>query len=104
MQFNLTNTTVGTYTIFTGSSISGGFTSMLVGNTVLTSSLGDFSGADEFFNYSFTNNSNLLTIAAVPEPSTYALMILGAFLLVWRTFQRAARIRKSTTAASVDLV
>jgi hypothetical protein len=50
------------------------------------------------FDYAFNNSTNLLGITTVPEPSTWALLGLGAlaFLIVVRGRQKQCNLRSSS--------
>jgi autotransporter-associated beta strand protein len=73
LDLNLTNTTSGNYTLFSGSNIGGAFSSLYINGFQLTKNGSDFSGNNGGFGYTFTNTSNLL--AVVPEPTTWALLL-----------------------------
>ncbi len=84
MEFTLSNTTLGDYTIFSGSAISGSFTSITVGGVGLDDlGSGNFGGTIGGFEYTFTNATNSFSV--IPEPSTWSLLGIGVlFALVAR--------------------
>lgn len=78
LELTLSNITVGTYTLFTGTALSGAFTGVSIGGTALASlGGGDFAGAFGDYSYSFTGADNSLEIALIPEPDTFLLLISG---------------------------
>jgi autotransporter-associated beta strand protein len=89
LDLNLTNTTSGNYTLFSGGTINGVFGSFYINGFALTQSGNNFIGNDGSFDYTFTNSSNLLNV--VPEPTTWALLAGGlTFVIVLR--RRRAKI------------
>ena len=86
----------GTYHLFTFGSETGDFTLVSVAGTALTDSSGVWSAANlngNGFAYTFsTSTGDLVVAAAIPEPSTYAV-IFGVLALtgaVWRSRKRHA--------------
>lgn len=81
LTFSLTDVQVGTFTVFSGSSIGGSFSSVFVGSTQLTQNGNLFSGTVGLFNYVYDDAATIeqLTISAIPEPSAFAVLAgLGA--------------------------
>ncbi len=70
--------TAGTYNLFDATTFSNNFASVAVGAISLSNSLGMWTGDNGVSTYSFSTLNGDLTIAAVPEPSTCALLGLGA--------------------------
>lgn len=94
MEFTLSNPTVGDYTIFSGSAISGSFTSITVGGVGLTDlGGGNFGGTVGGFDYTFSNSTN--TLAVIPEPSSWALLGIGII------FALVARRRSNSHKANI---
>ena len=76
LTLSLTGITGGTYSL-TSSGFGGAFTSGNInGTTSLTTTDGGLTltGTDGTWNYTFTNATDALGIAAVPEPQTWALL------------------------------
>ena len=85
MEFTLSNITDGSYVIFSGSALSGSFSSVTVGGTALADlGSGNFGGTAGGFDYAFTNSTNTLGITTVPEPTTWVLLGLGGVFLIFR--------------------
>jgi T5SS/PEP-CTERM-associated repeat protein len=87
LVFNLINYTpvVGNeFTVFNmtgGAGESGNFATVEVGGSYLTQDSGSYgiwSGSNAGVTYQFSDSTGKLTVQAVPEPSTYALLGLGA--------------------------
>jgi autotransporter-associated beta strand protein len=75
MEFTLSGITAGSYEIFSGSALSGTFSTMKIGGVSLGSlGGGNFGGTVAGFTYSFLDSTNTLGITAVPEPATWALL------------------------------
>ena len=73
LELTLSGIADGNYTLFSGSAITGAFTSMTVGGVPLTlGTPGNFSGSAGGKFYTFTNSSELLNV--VPEPATWVLL------------------------------
>ncbi len=79
LTLTLTGITVGNYSLTSGSGYSGSFLSANVNGTALGANGSDWTGDVGAFTYSYTNSSNLLTVAVIPEPATWALL---PFILV----------------------
>ena len=75
--------TVGTYDLFQLTSFSGNLASVSVGATSLSFGGGAWTGTNGTSNYTFTLSTGDLEIAAVPEPSTWALVGLGLGLILF---------------------
>lgn len=73
--FNLYQT--ATYSLFDFSSQSGNFDSILFGGNALSFSSGIWSGDNGSFSYSFELATGDLTVAAIPEPATWALLAIS---------------------------
>jgi len=56
----------------------GSFTSVEVGSSYLSDANGLWSGINAGVTYQFNEATGILAVQAVPEPSTYALLGLGA--------------------------
>jgi hypothetical protein len=69
-----------------GATQSGGFSSVTAGSLSFTESSGIWSASDGGYSYQFSQSTGQLSVQAaplgVPEPSTYALLGLGALALV----------------------
>ena len=92
LTLSLTGITTGSYTLITGT---GGFTGTFgtahVNTTGLATTDGGatFTGTDGSFNYTFTSATDVLGVAAVPEPSTWALLAAtGTFFVAMRRRRR----------------
>ncbi len=72
-----------------GPSSSGNFANVSVASTTLTRSLGIWAGStlDGSVNYSFNQADGILTVSAVPEPSTYAVLA-GLGILGFAVYRR----------------
>jgi len=69
------------FTVFNmieGATESGNFLSVQVGSSSLTYAAGVWRGSNEGVSYLFTDATRQLRVESVPEPSTYALLGLGA--------------------------
>jgi autotransporter-associated beta strand protein len=87
LELTLSGIANNTYTLFSGSAISGVFTTMSIGGVFLTpEGSGNFSGVVGENSYTFTDSNNQLLI--VPEPSTWGLV---AFSLMTVIFMRRRR-------------
>jgi autotransporter-associated beta strand protein len=74
LELTLSGITNGTYTLFSGSVISGAFSGLTIGGIALTNDgSGNFSGLVGANNFNFTNTTNELLIS-IPEPATWALL------------------------------
>jgi len=74
LALTLSGMTNGNYTLLSGSSLTGAFSTMEIGGTFLTNDgSGNFSGTVNGTAYTFTNSSELLGVT-VPEPATWALL------------------------------
>ncbi|MFZ0616618.1 MAG: PEP-CTERM sorting domain-containing protein, partial [Chthoniobacterales bacterium] len=91
LVFNLINYTpvVGNeFTVFNmtgGAGESGNFATVEVGGSYLTQDSGSYgiwSGSNAGVTYQFSDSTGKLTVQAVPEPSTYALLGLGVLALL----------------------
>lgn len=82
LTLTLTGITVGNYSLTSGSGYSGSFLSANVNGTALGASGSDWTGDVGAFTYSYTNSSNLLTVAVIPEPSTWALLAFSLTAVV----------------------
>jgi hypothetical protein len=60
-----------------GAGESGNFATIEVGGSFLTDSNGLWSGSNAGVTYQFSDSTGKLTVQAVPEPSTWALLGLG---------------------------
>jgi hypothetical protein len=77
MEFTLTNPTPGSYTMFSGSNISGAFTSVTVGGVALNDMGGGFFNATlGGFDYTFSNATNILS-ATGQFQSDFIITFLG---------------------------
>jgi autotransporter-associated beta strand protein len=68
-----------------GATQSGGFSSVTAGSLSFTESSGIWSASDGGYSYQFSQSTGQLSVEAsqaIPEPSTYALLGLGALALV----------------------
>ena len=69
-----------------GATQSGGFSSVTAGSLIFTESSGTWSASYGAYDYQFSQSTGQLSVAAnlqeVPEPSTYALLGLGALALL----------------------
>lgn len=74
LNFLLSEITAGDYTLFTGTSIFGSFTTVQVGGVPLVPALGVFSKTIGAFSYTYTDSLNLLQISAIPEPARVAAL------------------------------
>ena len=74
----------GVFNLFDSATVSGDFSSVLVGNTALTPTAGLWTGTRGDTSYQFATGTGVLTIAAVPEPSTLGLLGLTAVGLLAR--------------------
>ena len=107
LLFNLINCTpvVGNeFTVFNmigGATESGNFSSVEVGGSNLTDSNGLWSGSNAGVTYQFSDSTGKLTVQAVPEPSTWALLGLGALALIMAYRRRNGCV---ATAGSVKVV
>lgn len=81
-----------TYGLFTAGSFAGDFTGTVTVNGVaLTDNSGIWTGADTNANYTFTDSTGVLEVVAVPEPSTWAMILSGFGLLsFWQRNRRKA--------------
>ncbi len=84
LNFDLTNISEGVYGLFSGTTPTGAFTSV-VGTGFITAD--NFTGTVNGFNYSFNNSSNTLSISAVPEPATYGALA-GLGILGFAVYRR----------------
>jgi len=89
-DLTLSNINVGTYSVFSGSSIGGTFGTLVVNGTGLSDiGSGNFSGSVGGFGYTFTNATNQLSV--IPEPRAWALMAVGLFALIVMRRRRIAQ-------------
>ena len=89
LAMTLSGITSGSYTLFSGTALSGTFGTLTINGTALTSmGNGNFQGSVGGFDYTFTDASNVLGV--VPEPSTMALAGLGMATLLWMRRKRSA--------------
>jgi len=92
LELTLSGIMGGDYTLFSGSALTGAFTSLSIGGNALTDDGGgDFSGTVGGFDYAFVNGTNILSVTAVPEPSAWALMAGGLAVVVILRRRRTAR-------------
>lgn len=100
MEFTLSNITDGSYVIFSGSALSGSFSSVTVGGTALADlGSGNFGGTAGGFDYAFTNSTNTLGITTVPEPTTWVLLGLGGVFLIFRVLKsRSASVSEASAS------
>ena len=92
LVFNITSYTPAAGDAFTlfnmtgGATQSGGFSSVTAGSLIFTESSGIWSASYGAYDYQFSQSTGQLSVAAnlqgVPEPSTYALLGLGALALL----------------------
>jgi len=80
----LSGLTVGTYTLLDWSSVTGSTVSL--SNFVLDA------GSSSVGTLSLSGNSLILNVDAVPEPSTWVLLAVGAVVLAWTGRRRAAKV------------
>jgi len=85
LAFTLTNVVDGTYSLFSGTTPGGFFTSVSVGGTPLIDQTGGiFSAEVDGFSYTYDDNLSSLGITAVPEPATWAIVGVGLAFLLYR--------------------
>jgi uncharacterized protein with FMN-binding domain len=102
MEFTLSNMTDGSYVVFSGSSLSGSFSSVTVGGVALSDlGSGNFGGTVGGFDYAFTNSTNTLGITTVPEPTTWMLVGLGGVLLIFRVLKSRQASASEASASRV---
>jgi T5SS/PEP-CTERM-associated repeat protein/autotransporter-associated beta strand protein len=95
------------FTVFNmsgGAGESGNFASIEVGGSYLTQDSGSYgiwSGSNAGVTYQFSDSTGKLTVQAVPEPSTWALLGLGALALIMAYRRRNGCV---ATAGSVKVV
>jgi autotransporter-associated beta strand protein len=68
-----------------GATQSGGFSSVMAGSLIFTEASGIWIASDGGYDYQFSQSTGQLSVGAsqaVPEPSTYALLGLGALALL----------------------
>ena len=65
-----------------GAAESGNFSSVEVGGSDLSNLNGLWSGINDGVTYQFDDTSGKLTVQAIPEPSTYALLGLGVVFML----------------------
>ncbi len=96
LAFTLTNVVDGSYSLFSGTAPGGSFASVSVGGTPLVDQTGGiFSAEVGGFNYTYDDNLNNLGIAAIPEPATWVMVVLGlTFLLYRRRVARGMGVRR----------
>lgn len=75
LSLSLTGITDGTYTLFSGTSIGGSFTGVRLNGTLLDGSGNVFSGMVNSISYTYTDNLNQLVVSAIPEPSSFAVLV-----------------------------
>ena len=96
LVFNLVNfmPSVGNeFTVFnmTGATESGNFSSVVVGDYSLSDASGLWSGSNAGVTYQFNDATGKLTVQAIPEPSTWALLTLGAISMLIACRRRRVR-------------
>jgi fibronectin-binding autotransporter adhesin len=102
MEFTLSNMTDGSYVVFSGSALSGSFSSVTVGGVALSDlGSGNFGGTVGGFDYAFTNSTNTLGITTVPEPTTWTLVGLGGVLLIFRVLKSRQASASEASASRV---
>lgn len=89
LTFDLSNTALGDFSVFSGGSIGGTFDSVTIGSTILDAD-NSFTASDANFTYSYDTALNSLAISAIPEPSAYAA-ILGGLALAGVALRRRRR-------------
>jgi len=95
LTLTLSGLTAGNYNLTTGAAFSGTFgTANVNGHSLSTSDGGlTFVGTDGAFNYTYTNSTNTLALVAIPEPTTWAMMVSGLGMLFFT--QRIRRRSRS---------
>jgi len=79
------------FTMIGGATESGDFSSVEVGSSDLSDLNGLWSGINAGVTYQFNVTTGILAVQAIPEPSTYALLGLGAVALVAHILRRRRR-------------
>ncbi len=68
---------LGSYNLFDASSFTSNFSSVQVGSTALAFSGGEWIGDSDLSSYSFSPTTGVLTVVAVPEPASLALVAVA---------------------------
>jgi len=90
--FNLAQ--VASYNLFTAGTFSGAanFASVTINGLTAIDTAGVWSVADSTDNYTFTQSSGILSVTAIPEPTTWVMMVGGLGMLVFGQRLRCRRL------------